>query len=485
MIISQDIKSGLVRVKRSGYYFSLISASGVVNVTLRLKGEDVLRTDFWVGMSINDPVEFDEILIQGDDAPVEFWASQISMSQSRATIKGATALRSTVFNLRGGKPYQIVGADVTRASVRIKSDQDILIGGAGLQSWPIAANVMEDIPAAGLIYGYKQPANINFDGSVITAETAGEWKSKNGNFWVSDDGNVRLQCSLTKTYRQDLTVSTDWFAVDDIDSVSSKTLTVGDDGAVYVLHYYGAGDYVRIRKTTDGGLTWSLIISEQNIGLQNTGASISPTSTHFTIRQGARLWFINIDGSAIVYNDIGATNTVYRVSRHNQNVIMQARINSITGMYQSSDGGLTFELLSDVPSSSFSTSVGGMVFLTDAKRIYESHSLYSGYKSVDDATASMHYKQNGMYEVASTIFWIEGKKLVYLSYLDDSPRVTEILSVASFADISGTGWVYPSAGGSLHCEQSSIVFGENGATVSYDIVGDIAPAKVQVMELLA
>ncbi|MCS6238009.1 hypothetical protein G3495_23430, partial [Shewanella baltica] len=146
MIINQSIRSGFVTVNKTGAYFSLISAVGVVNVRLSEKGRTVLDTKMWVGMSIDKAIPFDEITIKGDDGAVEFWAGDVSMSHAVFANGAAKAIRTNVKYINGES--KIVDSDITRTAVRIRSDKDVFIGGAAFFSggWRVAANQVEEIP---------------------------------------------------------------------------------------------------------------------------------------------------------------------------------------------------------------------------------------------------------------------------------------------------------------------------------------------------
>lgn len=198
MIISQDIKNGFVRVKREGHYFSLISASGIVSVTLQLKGSDVLRSDFWVGMSINDPIEYDTIIIQGADAPVEFWASKVSMNnQGSVNLRGAKALRTNKMLVNG--TAQLTSSDLTRTAVRVRTNKDIYIGGAVVSGlgWRLAAGTMEEFPVAGGLFAYKPPALLKIENSTYTAPDNAKYLmlTEPNEIIVSDDKQTMLKWS--------------------------------------------------------------------------------------------------------------------------------------------------------------------------------------------------------------------------------------------------------------------------------------------------
>ncbi|QLE85565.1 exo-alpha-sialidase [Shewanella sp. Scap07] len=197
MIISQDIKGGFVRVKRQGHYFNLISASGIVRVILQLNGSDVLRSDFWVGMSINDPIEYDTIIIQGDDAPVEFWASKVAMSnQGNINVVGASAIKTS--NKAVLSKALIVDPSLTRSAVRLRSNKEVYLGGAAMNGdgWRLAAGVTEEIPLRGSLYAYKQLPELDISSAAIVNNYANlpaeQSSTSKGEVHVSDDNQTIL-----------------------------------------------------------------------------------------------------------------------------------------------------------------------------------------------------------------------------------------------------------------------------------------------------
>ncbi|MCS6102353.1 hypothetical protein, partial [Shewanella baltica] len=194
MIINQTIKNGFTVVNKTGAYFSLISAGGVVNVSLSEKGRTVLDTKMWVGMSIDKAIPFDEITIKGDDGAVEFWAGDVSMSQARFSMSGASAIRSSVKFIFDNE--LIVGADLVRTAIRVRSDKEVFIGGAGLKNgWRVAPNETVEIPLSGVLYAKKQTVYLDYSApevsdldEVFTGQAAGLI----GRSYESEDGLLRL-----------------------------------------------------------------------------------------------------------------------------------------------------------------------------------------------------------------------------------------------------------------------------------------------------
>jgi hypothetical protein len=160
MIINQTITNGFSVINKTGAYFSLISAGGVVRVKLTYQGSTALDTKMWVGMSIDKPIPFDEITIYGDDGAIEFWAGDVSMSQSMMSNGGAKAIKTKEVFAMG--EAQISGANYLRMATRIRPSKDIKVGGAGVQGWRVAAGETVEFPVAGVLYALSEVPIIDF-----------------------------------------------------------------------------------------------------------------------------------------------------------------------------------------------------------------------------------------------------------------------------------------------------------------------------------
>lgn len=202
MIIYQTIKDGFAVINKTGAYFSLISAGGVVNVRLSEKGNTVLDTKMWVGMSIDKAILFDEITITGDDGAVTFWAGDTSISgQANVTIAGATAVRTKTVDVLGSKLLTL--SDLTRQAIRVRTNKEVFIGGSGVNGtgWRLPAGIVEEFPIAGSLYAYKKLPELNVQNASVlntySKPTGAETASiSNGEFHVSKDGNTILVSSI-------------------------------------------------------------------------------------------------------------------------------------------------------------------------------------------------------------------------------------------------------------------------------------------------
>ncbi|MCS6128879.1 exo-alpha-sialidase [Shewanella baltica] len=242
MIIYQTIKDGFAVVNKTGAYFSLISAGGVVNVRLSEKGNTVLDTKMWVGMSIDKAIPFDEITITGDDGAVTFWAGDTSISgQTNVTIAGATAVRTKTVDVLGSKLLTL--SDLTRQAIRVRTNKEVFLGGSGVNGtgWRLPAGVVEEFPIAGSLYAYKKLPELNVQNASVlntySKPTGAETASiSNGEFHVSKDGNTILVSSI-----------------------------------------YGVNPF---RISTDGGATWAEPAWANDIAMQGAG--------YYLVHHGAR-----------------------------------------------------------------------------------------------------------------------------------------------------------------------------------------------------
>ncbi len=207
MILNTVIRSGIALVSKTGKYFNLVSAGGVVQVDLLKMKEQVFSSKMWVGMNLDAPIDFDEIVIRGADGPIEFWAGNVSMNQSRSTVQGANAIRTNSISVFGKQ--LLTSNDLTRTAVRLRSDKDVFIGGAavGGKGWRLKANEIEEYPVAGALYGFRKLPDYNLDETTYVGRDNGLWNAgayaSSLDRFVSEDEKTRLQIDQDtgKVYR--------------------------------------------------------------------------------------------------------------------------------------------------------------------------------------------------------------------------------------------------------------------------------------------
>ncbi|WP_368880649.1 hypothetical protein [Shewanella algae] len=160
MIITQQIINGVCSVTKTGSYFNLISAGGVVRVKLTKNGSTVLDSKMWVGMNLDKAQPFDEVEIYGADGPIEFWAGDVSMTLFRLGSAGAAAVRTSVKYVSG--VTQLTGADVGRSELWVRPSIPMSVGGASISGdgWIVQAGEVLKLPLAGTVFGETERAQI-------------------------------------------------------------------------------------------------------------------------------------------------------------------------------------------------------------------------------------------------------------------------------------------------------------------------------------
>lgn len=510
-IINQDIKGGYVKISRPGYYFNLISASGVVRVVLRKKGEDVLDSKFWVGMSVSEPIEYDTILIYGDDAPVEFWAGKVAMTQNGSiTFRGANAVRSSKVDVLGAT--QLTGADITRQSVRIRPNQDLYIGGAGVNGtgWRIPANQVDELPVAGVIYGYKPLPKLDitkaqieqeysFPSSISTIFALNEFHASPDNQTVlALDGFVIANSQISTDGGQTF-FSPVWH---DSPEITGNNHALGyhySRGELYLVS--GVGEDIRIFKSIDNGVTFDhfkTCVAGELVGsvgnISKVQVSFNSSKLYFSAGSWSGILDLDtLDVFAVNHNEIisqlkkdkpefdGETvsGAVYFTSDDGNSLVFNSTSSVRRGVYYSQDGGATFELVLDknvVLNQSltdsrclqccdawdekelFFSSDGGATFKHFGESIGTERTLAHFLKDVWVFCASgrieLYYEVNGEYvKEVSNLPGVEREDSKFLAS----------------GDLIQVGWI----------GQDSI------KRISFEMDGDLSPVSVEVMELLS
>ncbi|WP_447077591.1 hypothetical protein [Shewanella algae] len=276
MIITQQIINGVCSVTKTGSYFNLISAGGVVRVKLTKNGSTVLDSKMWVGMNLDKAQPFDEVEIYGADGPIEFWAGEISMQHFAFGNNAARAIRSAINLIYGEK--QIVGADLTRRAVRVRSNKLIYLGGAGFLSggWRVNPGETVEIPVAGIVSAYKPPAFIDYTITTGAAEISGMLENNaytNASVYLSHDNQTRIYNTANGgTLRYTTDGGASW--------QSGKTDVYGYEfdkrtGTHYLLQLKGgssSGSTVVFSRSADG-IEWEQLYHNYNVWPQgaNTG----------------------------------------------------------------------------------------------------------------------------------------------------------------------------------------------------------------------
>ena len=479
MIINQTIKNGFTIVNKTGAYFSLISAGGVVNVRLSEKGRTVLDTKMWVGMSIDKAIHFDEITIKGDDGAVEFWAGDVSMSQARSASAGAKAIRVSIAEVDGY--VNIASGDLTRSAVRVRPDKDVYLMGAAFTSggWRVAANEIAEIPLAGSLYAYKPRAFLDFSKTVEYGSVSDFWFGNClGQCWVSDDTVTRL-CTAG-VFEDELMLTTDSGATWNLIHTDVKSYTVdARTGIQYVLKIIGSE--VRLMKSTDG-VIWTVLASAY------IAAEIGSSSWGYPsiINNWYQQKFTN--GSILVNLSNGEIKTKTVLCDGNQlgvgfwlDDLMTGvfSVSALAGVYRTTDGGNTW--MQVLAKSAIYMKVapdGENLCLTASDGAYLSSDggeniVKAGAISVIDGSQPCHIKD--------CIFaFFRAGRLIYAS-LDNNAPYMDYLTAQSLNYHSKFVGFNPSTA-LIYTDRHS--FGSSHQATLF-VSGDLRPASVEVMELLS
>lgn len=491
MIINQTIKNGFTVVNKTGAYFSLISAGGVVNVSLSEKGRTVLDTKMWVGMSIDKAIPFDEITIKGDDGAVEFWAGDVSMSNSRYSSSAAKAIRTDVKLVSGSKI--IAGSDVTRTAVRVRSDKEVFVSGAGFKTggWRVPAGEVIEIPLAGVVSAYKRDAFIDYSAPSPIEQDDSMYESgafANACTYISEDEQTRV-------YVTNVSTGGSIRATED-GGLTWKTVLAGSvysyefdqrTGIHYALQLKGSLAYngtVVFSRSYDG-IKW------ETMHIRNhsfpDGAGMSRQTYRGLIVNG---WYQVIFDGMVFCCDIELGNVVVTGVKFNGiNCRLGAWLdeNLKVGVFQSltdsklvktEDGGLTWRTVFDGKYGSSFVAASDGVHLFESTNAHPLISEDGGETWITVNTSS--YIGNRVTHVKDNL-WI-GFYQSYVRYVDMPNGVgSEIgggLINTPPLDIKS---VFIKPNGSIYTAPVSAI----GFKTSISVTGDLSAARVEVMELLS
>ena len=513
MIINQVINNGFCVVTKTGSYFSLVSASGVVRVKLELQGRTVLDTKMWVGMSLDKAMPFDTITIHGEDSPIEFWAGDVAMSQATAFTSGAKAIKTKQVAVMGAK--QLTSSDVTRSSVRIRSNKELFIGGAGVggNGWRVQANILEDIPVAGVISGFSPLPELNIEGSELVISEATQPKhSYEHNLYVSEDEAIRLTwkqsgtSNQVKIWQQD----TGWtshplFAglarCQGFNIIHCKT-----DGYLYAFRMLarksGSGGSldkgeILIYRSKDSGLTFSLI-TNYNWGAQTEGAQVNNSFIESNIYTKDGVITFSHSGIAIGFNirseqvKATAAGSLNGFNSHDirrfawlDNAMTKAVVIHRTNkkLMLTRDGGQSFTEVStpELPANSkFAIAEFGnhAALVSDDGYLYLSDDDFESFTRV----INLYSWQNS--ELPRHLFngvWLgfHGKKMRLFYLINGETRVIE--STNDYGTISASVAGLMLNNGKVYRKESN---SDKLDIWQSNLAGDLDPAIVEVMELL-
>ncbi|WP_351001094.1 hypothetical protein [Shewanella sp. TB7-MNA-CIBAN-0143] len=499
MIINQTIKDGFCVVNKTGAYFSLISAGGIVRVKLTKDGRSVLDSQMWVGMNIPQALPFDEIEITGEDGQVEFWAGDVSMNQSRSSIQGAASLRTSVKSLRGGKLLPIVKGDLTRSSTRVRPDSDILLFGSSISEggWSVKAGELADIPVAGMINAYKEPARVDLNsvellgsGDLMPSSVS---SSINKVVLISQDGKKSVVKLGNNVFYKDTDIDDIWHNPVTLSEFPPNEVFAFSDGRIFASHTGLNPPNIRFFSSDDYGKTFNHFRT-LSFALPNTMPTIvGITSTHITMMRYTEtlrktFYSLNLATRELTTNEYfnnlnGNYGWIHAVSQFDNNILVEVETASgIYGLYYSTDNGKTFDFFGNTregnsSGSGFSMTESGTVLLTSAtnKKCFFECSI-KDYKEAAYTGLNKGYCQ----ELAGVVFYKDGRAIKAISTNDDLVADQVLATTAENYGVCGvsmSGFLLTSMGGNFN--------NTHGELYKFDVIGDPSSAKIEVMELLS
>ncbi|GAB1110723.1 MAG: hypothetical protein SwBeaMacB_13590 [Shewanella algae] len=482
MIITQQIINGVCSVTKTGSYFNLISAGGVVRVKLTKNGSTVLDSKMWVGMNLDKAQPFDEVEIYGEDGPIEFWAGEISMQHFAFGNDAARAARSNVTLVTGLS--QIVGADLTRKAVRVRSDKTVFLGGAGFgaDGWRLAPGETVEFPLAGILSAYKPQAFLDYSNPNDVGVVAGFWPADNGTgeCYVSADEQTRVY-NRSGTLRVTTDGGDTWN--------STKT---GVNGYVVDkrtgIHYLSQrSSEISIFSRSYDGVEWEPMFR---------GSPESPAGTNYSVYGPAtvtgRKFQRNYSGFAHVF-DIETGEL--KVTPLTKEALLLSRGQWIddtqtvgifmagSKIFKTDDSGQTWRELSSADSGSFFAdesgeraiiTIGGYPYLSEDSG--ESW-VKCGTVSWGGGSIPIHVYEN---------LWVCHRtgRFQYAS-LENGSGAGDYLSADSGIGYSASDIYLSPQTGVFYISRVNSNGNQNGQQCGIEILGDITAARVEVMELLA
>ncbi|WP_394131651.1 hypothetical protein [Shewanella maritima] len=492
-IINQNIHNGVLTIAvGTCYHFNLISASGVVKVELQNNGKTVLDTDFWVGMSLPNPTQFDKIIIQGDSAPIEFWADEVAMSQAgNINVAAAKALRTSVVYVQGQK--QLTGNDLVRQQVEVRSDKDILLTGAAFNDgWLLKAGDEKKLPLAGILNGYFPYPKIDLSATTLNQEISEMWSTGTGlflnNLYVSDDKTVYLA-----GHSQSLMANFDgagWVKHQQFAHANDEyVLFPSADGVIYMSKR--DNNLMSIWKSTDDGRNFSVVTTTFDISV------LAGSDVNFSVHAHQH-YFIN-DVISQVFSDVDINFNIkterVTVNKHaDPSYKMLAKLSdanwlmvehhgySYSGgkLYRSTDGGVSWV------ADDYYTDLSPDMLMTDKTGQYVVIKQSSGHLafSADYGASFIECLAKSFYLSANPCFvsggvWVlpyEGK------FYGFQVRETDVLMLESVdlpLSVNRNIQSYMNKIGEVFTRDGLV-----GAEIQLSVDGDLSPAKVEVMEYL-
>lgn len=521
MIIKQTIVNGLCVINKTGAYFGLVSASGIVRVKLLKAGSVVLESDMWVGMLLPSAILFDEIQLMGQDSAIEVWAGDIAMSQSAVMTRGAAALRTNIIPVHGKN--LLTGFDVTRQSVRIRPNADIIVGGAGMgkQGWNAPANQVTELPVAGLLYGYfakpyidlantstgaydaqywktMEPAGGGGGGMPMSIDTqphkeikAGQGGSHYDAVYESPDKTVRLVSGFDGTFI--LNNSAQWVlhndVIHDFDCMDNAFLQAAN-GDLYLI--YRIDNDLHLYQSADFGQTFTKLMTiAPPLFAPLDNYRVAPTQiVNNLITFGFNQYAVVIDVTQLTHENIAYSSQQQAIRYLALTANRHLRIVPVGNDYHlqlSVDAGQNWQSQHD---NAFEyTDFGGITADNTGKHVMFTTAI-DEYMCLSDNSGDSFINSGLTIAGTNTCYFAAGIYLVtrhrdlFAMYIEDS-GVVETLLLQNLRDIRAWNPLFISSNGNVRSVGVDLDADAGGSlALNIPLAGNLNPAIVEVMELL-
>lgn len=515
MIVNTTIKNGVAVINRDASFFSLVSASGILRVKLTYKGRPVLETKMWVGMHLPTAMPFDEIILYGDDQPVEFWAADFSMQHMAFSNDAAKALRTNQIALIGTAP--LVGSDLTRKAVRVRTDKDIWLGGAGVggAGWRLPAGSSEEIPVSGVLYGYRTPPDLDMSQSAFVSNADGllsnlamskfDWShvSDDKSFILFVDGNSR---NIRQWEAGSGWVSHPYFAALAFWNETAMVESITEK-AIFVFRHDRASSTagtIRIDISRDEGRTfkpfvdvpWSAMIPAGQAYNQFMGSYVACVGNNIVWNQTGVAVVVNAKSRAIKVISSASlgwgTSGIQRLVPLSEDcktllAIRRAAVDGKDRLYKTVNGGVSWYECGGIPAGidvdEFNIDYSGRHVSLCCSDGLVRLSNDGGDTFITSATPT-GITSEPPFHFANGV-WIGFKNAVCYSYTILDGQISYSLSPAGGAtsyeeapcQILSDGTMYRREGGNMNPQGCDVW--------QLSVTGDLSPAIVEVMELLA
>lgn len=290
-----SIVNGQAKFTRKGRFFQIISAGGIVRVKLTNQGKPVYESLMWVGMNLDQPMDYDGIEFYSEtDGIIQFWAGNVAMTLFSFSNDSAKAIRTNRLFVSGIKA--VTGTDLTRKELRLRPSKNMGFGGAGIDgdSWTVNAGEILTIPVSGTVFAETEQAKISL-GNGLEAEVQDSYDSNirvGSQFITYGELLVNFANTAQRVFVSGQTVlystdGTSWVEHPDFlnssntPSYYTRKGVQHPDGTMFIVERNISTNNVKFYRSEDGGLSFQLRKSvaeteqKESAGINTTAYSSS------------------------------------------------------------------------------------------------------------------------------------------------------------------------------------------------------------------